>query len=87
MCSSHIVFMRVEFGATETYPLPVGAPLPPSELSPHAEMVPVGDSAAKAEPVEAMETYPLPVGAPLPPLELMPHAEMVPVSDNAAKAL
>jgi hypothetical protein len=46
--------------------LPVGAPLPPLLLSPHALTVPEASIAAKASFVDAMETKLLPVGAPLP---------------------
>jgi hypothetical protein len=34
--------------AIDTKPLPVGAPLPPEELEPHAEMVPDECNAANA---------------------------------------
>jgi hypothetical protein len=37
------------FDAMETKPLPVGAPLPPYELSPHALIVPEASSTAKAQ--------------------------------------
>ena len=77
-------------GAIEAYPEPVGAPLPPELLLPHALMAPDESSAAKAQHVEAMLTYPEPVGAPLPPrllnTLLYPHALMAPDESSAAKA-
>ena len=66
--------------------MPVGAPLPPRPLSPHALMVPEPSSAANAEAVDAMETKPPPVGALLPPQALLPHALMVPEASSAANA-
>jgi hypothetical protein len=69
-----------------TKPLPVGAPLPPKPLSPHALTAPEASSAAKAELVDAMVTKPLPVGAPLPPKLLSLHALTAPEASNTAKA-
>ena len=69
-----------------TKPLPVGAPLPPLDESPHAMMAPDASNAAKAWPFEKISTKPLPVGAPLPPAIEYPHAEMAPDESSAAKA-
>ena len=66
--------------------VPLGAPLPPCMLWPHAWMRPWSSSAANALSVEKMAVKPVPLGAPLPPLYLLPHAWMRPCSSSAANA-
>ena len=53
--------------APAVVPQPLSSPLPPWAALPHEEMVPLDDSAAKANFVDLIETKPLPPGAPLPP--------------------
>ena len=45
--------------------VPLGAPLPPSSLLPHAWMAPCSSSAANAKVVETRAVKPVPLGSPL----------------------
>ena len=81
---ARIGFESVEKRAVK--PVPLGAPLPPWLLLPHAWMVPWSSSAANAQTVEKMAVKPVPLGAPLPPCLLWPHAWMRPSSSSAANA-